>query len=133
MTHRVTCEQVQARLAALADGECEHDEAVRMEAHCAVCRECARHREDQTGVRWAVGEWQVETVDLWPSLEARIETESSRDSLAELRAEMAQMKAQLARLEHEVFLLRRAAMPAVATPSPLLPYTAAASRSLHLA
>lgn len=137
MKRSIGCEQVQGRLAALRDGECRPAETARIEAHLAGCLDCARLREEQEQVHQAAGAWQVKTADLWPTLQARIESEANREALEALRGEIARLRDQVRSLEAEVALLRRETTERPfrpsAQPSPLLPYSAPSSRTLHLA
>ena len=99
----MNCEEVQARLTALLDGELTADIAAAAEWHLAGCPACTQAHADFVAVREMASVWSIDT----PDISARIMQAVVDDGQSVLLDEMRGLRAEMEALRTEVAALRR--------------------------
>ncbi len=98
----MTCEIMQSRLTALADGELTPETAAEVRLHLAACPDCAQAQAEETAVREMAASWDVDA----PDIRTRVMQAISADAQCLLLAEMQLMRTEMEALRTEVEALR---------------------------
>jgi predicted anti-sigma-YlaC factor YlaD len=101
----MSCDEVQAQLTALLDGELTPEAASGIEAHLVVCKTCSEARDEMRAVLEMAKAWQVDGSDVLTAVQQQISQEDMHALLLEmkrLRGEIVALRAEVAELKSRV-------------------------------